>query len=188
MELEPVVSGPETEGLMPAVVRIGQPGSPPRQVESFPVPVKNRFSIGKFLKQGVSFPFFGKVDGSPADFRYRIPIDAGAEGMGEQLGPEANAQDRYVTPHRLLDQLELTPDVFQLVVDRHGASQENQAGEAGRKALWGQLTKTIHVVVPEPHAVEHGGQRPQVFLGNVTEGQERFGHGVARGQRVWPFR
>ena len=73
------------------------------------------------------FPFYR---GYSADFFDGTGIDAGPQCFGDQLRPQADAQDGLSQRDRGADQIELLTDKRQIVIGRHRAAHDNERSGA----------------------------------------------------------
>src|SRR5437016_5620658 len=115
------------------------------------------------------------VDRVPSDLWLGVLIDASAKGLGDQLRSEADAENRQPPRDGFVDELQLLPDIGEIVVGRHRAAHEDEP--IGRAGIgMGCAAVQVHVLIRYRLFLEGLGNHPEALKRDVTERQHLAGH------------
>ena len=106
-----------------------------RQFERLSVPVEHVLREGEAEDVAATAGIKG-FDREPADFGFGVGIHRGADGFGEQLSPEPQAENPGGLPRSVPDEIEFTrkPVVPGVVVDARGTAHHDQEVHARHRA------------------------------------------------------
>ena len=99
---DPVAVG---EGLVLAGLAPSQVEGPAGQVKGLAVPVKDLGLWRKQLPQVVTGSLRGALNGKPADLGLAVLVYLGAENIGDELAPQADAQNGFISLEGLTDEV-----------------------------------------------------------------------------------
>src|SRR5437868_569982 len=112
--------------LIAASLRMSKQLGAGGQVERLAVPMENRLRRRQSLVQAIARGGGGPLHGIPADLRGAVLVHASAEGFGDQLRSEADAENRRAARNGLANNLQLSPGIGEIVVGRHLPAHENE--------------------------------------------------------------
>ncbi len=124
MELKAPRAIAVTEGLMGALLGIGEMDSPGGEGEGFVVPVHDRFR-GPVMEKRIGGGCGDGGDREEADFGSGVGGDDGAEGLGEELGAQADGEDRNGGEKGVLEEAGLQVKEIKARIDRLGSSKND---------------------------------------------------------------
>ena len=103
----------------------------------------------------------------PADLFHGIPIDARAHGLRDKLCAKAYPQYRGSPPDRAPQNVDLSVNIVQIVVDGHRSAHKNQACRflIGRWPPGGE----IHIFVLDCGRLKGGRDAPEMLVRNVAK-------------------
>src|ERR1017187_4610187 len=170
VELEPVHMLAGAKRLVAAEIRSGQQFGTGRQVESLAVPVEDRL-LGEPAEKPIGPRGWGELHTIPADLLDGIPPHRGPHRAGDQLRPQADAEDGLATCDRLADERHLLAQEGQIVVDRHGAAYEDE--RVIPPDIRRRRARLVEVGVVHFDAAQPKGRlyQAQAFEGYVAESQ-----------------
>ncbi len=121
------------EGLMAAGIGAGKEGGAGWEIEGVSVPMEGGELSGKMGEERVLADGIEGADGKPADLELRVLVDFAAHDIGDELGAEANPQDRLSLTDDLRDEgfLGDQPGVVAMLVDMHPAAHDDQEIDCG---------------------------------------------------------
>ena len=99
----------EEKGLVAAGRALGQVNRAVRQIEGVAVPVKGAEALGKNSAQGRCAGIGRAADRMPTDLLVMVLIHLGAEGIGHELGPQADAEHFFTGAQHVSDETLLLP-------------------------------------------------------------------------------
>src|SRR6195256_4311560 len=120
------------------------------------------------------------VDRVPSDLWHDVLIDASAKCLGDQLRSEADAENRNAPRDGFADELQLLPDIREIIVSRHRAAHEDEPiGGAGIGTAAAAIQ--VQVLKRDVMPLKGIGNHPETLERDVTERQHLGGHAS-----LWP--
>ena len=91
------------------------------------MPLEGVDALGQDAEHGIGAAGLVHVDGVPADLGARGRADVRADGAGDQLRAEADAEERHLAVDRLADEVGLVgePRVLAVLVGMHRAAEDH---------------------------------------------------------------
>src|SRR5438093_8218980 len=157
---------------MPAAVGVSQQLGAGRQVERLAMPMKYSFRTCESAAQRVPRRGFRPVNRIPADRFHGIRVHAGPQRFGDQLRSEADSKNRLPQRDGLADQIELLPDVGQIVIGGHRTAHEDKPISSANVGLSTVAEVEIGVLAPYSLRGERIGDEPEIFNREVAEGED----------------
>jgi hypothetical protein len=153
-----------------------------REVEDVPVPVQRREGGLDVVEEGVARRAAAQLHLVPADLLAARRAHRRAEGRGQQLRAQADAQDGAAGVDGLPDQplLRGQGGMLRLVVDAHRAAHDDQAGGVAEPLGHGAT-----LVDADEHGLdlargERGGDQARAFGGRVLQDEDPLAHAITR--------
>ena len=159
VKLEAVDAVAEAKRLIAAIRRPRQTDCLPRDVEGVGVPLKQRLGVVEVREERVFSPLLGEGNTVPADLGHPVGPYLGPEGLGYELGSEADPKHRQVLFQRRPDQADLRGQVpvFHLV-GAHGAAEDHQSAVTVELGAGLGMPAEVHVADSETRFLEQGIQ------------------------------
>lgn len=165
MILERVDMASEPKGLILIQSRRGQTAGPSRQIEGIPVPLKDPRGRGAPFHQRIPLPVGGQMNSVPTYFFLWPGIHTRAQRPSDQLGSQANAEDRFPCIDGFAD---VTKFPFQkgitiVFINSHGTAH-NQEPRKGLDRRKGMSLGGINILVGNSQLIECRSYRSHAFM------------------------
>ena len=179
VELQAVGGLAVAESLVRAVGVRSEVNGAVGDLEGVPVPLEDGFDVAEVGEEGVLPTRSRALDPGPADLLHRVGANLGAERLGEELRPEADAEDRHLALDRLGDQLDFACEVGVLfdLVDVHGAAEHDHSVVPLEARARMGFAAEIHVAVAKTVVAQQGIEGAEDFVGDMLK-DEQLGHGL----------
>jgi hypothetical protein len=138
------------------------------------VPLKEALGRAEAAEQGVAPSGGRRRDVVPADLPVGAAANPGAEGGGQELGAEADPQNRHVAGEGLADDGHLGRQMAMPrgVVHAHGAAEHDQARVSVQGGPGVGLATEVHVANPEAGVLQEGIEGAEDLERHVLEDEQ----------------